>query len=41
MGLFLKDIDPNLFTANIMGRTFFSLFYDQHELIQMALQQLL
>jgi hypothetical protein len=33
LGYYVKDIDPYLFTANLKGRTFFSLFYDYHDLI--------
>jgi hypothetical protein len=36
LGYYVKDIDPYLLTANFKGRTFFSLFYDYHDLIQQA-----
>ena len=39
-GIFIKDIDNECLTANCMGRTFFSLFYDNHHLIQIAYNQI-
>jgi hypothetical protein len=40
LGLYVKDLDPYLLIANLQGRTFFSLFYDRHDLLHLAYQQI-
>ena len=36
-GVAIRSLDCEILTANILGRTFFSLFHDKHDLMMLAL----